>query len=316
MKKIQEMKVVNGIEEIPTLKKAVVTQGTFDGVHIGHQQILNHVVREAVKNNGKSVLITFYPHPRLVIHPDDNNLKLLTTLEEKKVQLEKIGIDYLIVLPFTKEISNLSPLEYVRDIIVNKLNPIKMIVGYDHRFGKNREGSMADLIKFSETFSFEVEQIDAHAIEEITISSTKIRSALAHGDVQRANKYLGYYYQFTGKVIKGLQIGRTIGYKTANLKMSDPLKRVPGYGIFAAIATHNGKRYKGMLSIGSNPTIKNKEESIEIHLFNFDKDIYNTQLTAELICKIRDEIKFESVEKLKSQLNKDKETCIHLLKTI
>ena len=307
------MQVVKGISNIPVLQKAIVTQGTFDGVHVGHKKILNHVVSEAQRLDGVSVLITFYPHPRLVIHPDDNSLKLLTTLEEKKALLENIGLDYLIILPFTSDISNLSPLEYVRDVIVNKLNPTKLIVGYDHRFGKNREGSITDLLKFSETFDFQVEQISAKALEEITISSTKIRASLAEGNVQKANKYLGYAYQFTGKVVKGMQIGRTIGYKTANLAMSDPLKRVPGYGIFAAKIYHKNETYLGMLSIGSNPTIPEKTESIEVNIFNFDQEIYEETLTVELVRKIRDEIKFPDLDALKEQLAIDKEKCLHIL---
>lgn len=309
------MKVFHGIDNTPTLSRAVVTQGTFDGVHLGHRQILKHVVEEAKKIDGKSVLITFFPHPRLVIHPEDNNLKLLTTLNEKIDLLQEIGLDYLIVLPFTDEISNLNPLSYVRDIIVRKLNPTKLVVGYDHRFGKNREGDIHDLIKFSETFGFEVEQISAQAVEEITVSSTKIRNALAKGNVQVANKYLGYAYRFTGEVVKGMQLGRTIGYPTANLSISDPLKRVPGHGIFAARAFWNEKWHNGMLSIGSNPTIPQKNESIEMHIFNFNEDLYEQELTIELVKKIRDEIKFNGLEDLKGQLDRDKGLCLELFET-
>ena len=219
------MRVFEGLENIDKISNAVITQGTFDGVHVGHRGILNHVINEAKRLNGDSVLITLYPHPRFIIQPEDNNLKLLTTLEEKKILLEKLGIDILIVLPFDEKISNLTPLEYVRDLIVKHLNPIKMIVGYDHRFGKNREGSMIDLEKFGEAFGFMVEQIDAKTVEEITVSSTKIRKALEMGNIALANQYLGYSYTFSGSVERGMQLGRKMGYKTANIQISDPLKK-------------------------------------------------------------------------------------------
>jgi riboflavin kinase/FMN adenylyltransferase len=307
------MRVFEGLENIDKISNAVITQGTFDGVHVGHRGILNHVINEAKRLNGDSVLITLYPHPRFIIQPEDNNLKLLTTLEEKKILLEKLGIDILIVLPFDEKISNLTPLEYVRDLIVKHLNPIKMIVGYDHRFGKNREGSMIDLEKFGEAFGFMVEQIDAKTVEEITVSSTKIRKALEMGNIALANQYLGYSYTFSGSVERGMQLGRKMGYKTANIQISDPLKRAPGNGIYAARAILNGKQFNGMLSIGTNPTIEDKASSIEMHLFEFNIDIYNQTLSIILVKKIRDEVKFDGLDELKAQLEKDERECREIL---
>lgn len=308
------MRVFEGLENIEKISNAVITQGTFDGVHVGHKGILNHVINEAKRLNGESVLITLYPHPRYIIQPEDNNLKLLTTLEEKKVLLEKLGIDILVVLPFDEKISNLTPLEYVRDLIVKHLHPVKMIVGYDHRFGKNREGSIVDLEKFGEAFGFMVEEIDAKTVEEITVSSTKIRKALEMGNIALANQYLGYAYTFSGSVERGMQLGRKMGYKTANIRISDPLKRAPGNGIYAARAILNGKLYDGMLSIGTNPTIEEKASSIEIHLFDFNEDIYGQTLSINLVKKIRDEQKFNGLEALKAQLEKDEIECREILR--
>lgn len=307
------MRVHEGLGNIGAISNAVITQGTFDGVHVGHLGILNHVIEEAKRLEGESVLITLYPHPRFIIQPEDNNLKLLTTLDEKKIRLEKLGLDHLIVLPFDEKISNLTPLEYVRDLIVKYLNPVKMIVGYDHRFGKNREGSIVDLEKFGEAFGFKVEQIDAKTVEEITVSSTKIRNALALGNIALANTYLGYAYTFSGTVVRGMQLGRKMGYKTANVQISDPLKRAPGNGIYAAHAMLEGTKLNGMLSIGTNPTIEEKESSIEIHLFDFDQDIYNQKLEITLVKKIRDEQKFDGLDALRDQLAQDEKVCRQIL---
>jgi len=307
------MRIFEGLEHISQIPNAVVTQGTFDGVHVGHTGILNHLISEAKRLKGESVLITLYPHPRLIIHPEDNNLKLLTTLEEKTQLLAALGMDNLIVLPFNEEISNLSPLEYVRDLIVKHINPIKMIVGYDHRFGKNREGSITDLEKFGETFGFQVEQIDAKTVKEITVSSTKIRDALAKGNIALANQYLGYAYVFSGNIVRGMQLGRKMGYKTANIQIGDTLKRAPGNGIYAANAYLKGKAHKGMLSIGTNPTIANKGNSIEIHLFDFNQDIYDQKISIELVRKIRDEQKFDGLDALKAQLSLDEQVCRDIL---
>lgn len=308
------MKIFEGISSLQQIPNAVLTQGTFDGVHIGHKGIITHLVQEARRLKGESVMITFYPHPRLILQPEDNNLKLLTTLEEKIALLKKIGLQNLIVLPFNHEISQLSPLEYIRDLIVAKIQPAKIIVGYDHRFGKNREGSITDLLKFGETFGFEVEQINARAVEEITVSSTKIRNALEEGNISLANEYLGYSYVFAGTVEKGMQLGRTMGYKTANIQVNDTMKRLPGNGIFAAIGYVNGQALPGMLSIGTNPTIKEKGNSIEIHFFDFDQDIYDQEVKIELVKKIRDEEKFSGLDGLVQQLKKDEVECREILR--
>jgi len=307
------LKIFEGIGQLTKINNAVVTQGTFDGVHLGHQRILKHLIAEAKRLNGESVIITFYPHPRYIVQPEDNNLKLLSTLQEKKELLENLGIDNLLILPFDESISNLSPLEYVRDIIVEKIGPIKMIVGYDHRFGKNRSGSIIDLIKFAETFNFEVEQIEAEIVTEITVSSTKIRAALAAGNASEATTLLGYPYSFTGAVVKGMQLGRKMGYKTANILLDDDLKRIPGNGVYASYAYWGAEKICGMLSIGNNPTIKDKGSSIEIHLFNFDSEIYKETLKIEVVKKIRNEKKFAGIEALALQLQIDEKICKSIL---
>jgi len=309
------LKIFEGIANLTKIKNAVLTQGTFDGVHLGHQRILKHLIAESKRLNGESVIITFYPHPRFIVQPEDNNLKLLSTLDEKKALLEKLGIDNLIIIPFDEHISNLSPLEYIRDIIVEKIGPIKMIVGYDHRFGKNRSGSIIDLMKFAETFNFEVEQIEAEIVTEITVSSTKIRMALALGNAHEAATLLGYPYSFTGVVVKGMQLGRKIGYKTANLHLKDSLKRIPGNGVYAAHAYIGTKKLNGMMSIGNNPTIKDKGNSIEIHLFNFDSEIYDQTLKIEVVKKIREEKKFSNLDALALQLQKDEKECRAILRS-
>ncbi len=309
------MKVHNSLESLGIIANPVITTGTFDGVHLGHQKILDRLNSIARKNQGESVLFTFYPHPRMVLFPSDHGLKLLNTLEEKKVLLEKAGLDHLVIQPFSKEFSRLSALQYVRDIMVNKLNVHTMVVGYDHHFGRNREGNLALLREFSTTYDFGVQEISALDIEEISVSSTKIRKAISIGEIHLANEYLGYRYKFSGSVIKGAQRGRQLGFKTANLKINDDLKIIPSNGVYACFAWHNGKKHQGMLNIGHNPTFNtNTDTHIEVHLLNFDQDIYGEELEIELEKKLRDEQKFNSLEDLVQQLNIDKSHTIEILK--
>ncbi len=299
------MKVIHDITEFNPQKPIVLTQGTFDGVHIGHQKILKQVVEEAKSIGGESVLLTFYPHPRLVLYPDDNDLKLLTTIEEKVEIVEEIGIDYVIIMPFTKDLSRLRADEFVREILVNQLSVNKLIIGYDHRFGRNREGGLKEMIQISESFGFEVLEIPAQDIESSIVSSTKIRNALLAGNVTTAKSYLGSPYTLTGRVEGGIQKGTEIGYPTANVRVNSSFKLIPENGVYAVWVVIGGKKYGGMLNIGYNPTFINKQWSIEVHIFEFSKNIYNQEITIEFVARTRDERKYENISDLIKQLELD-----------
>lgn len=301
------MKVHNSLDSVTKISNAVVTTGTFDGVHLGHQKILKKLNKLASDCRGESVLFTFFPHPRMVLFPNDHGLKLLNTLEEKKERLAASGLDHLIVHPFSHEFSRLSALQYVRDIMVNTLSVNTIVVGYDHHFGRNREGNLELLHEFSQTFDFGVEVISALDVEEVNVSSTKIRRSIGEGNIHLANDYLGYRYSFTGKVIKGKQRGRLLGFNTANIEVSSELKIIPSFGVYAVNVLLKGKIYRGMLNIGMNPTFNNNDDThIEVHILDFDFDIYGEILTIELVKKLRDEIKFNSKEDLVQQLSKDR----------
>lgn len=299
------MKVIHDITQFKPKKPIWLTQGTFDGVHIGHQKILKQVVAESKAAGGESVLLTFYPHPRLVLYPDDNELKLLTTIEEKVKLVEALGIDYLIIMPFTKELSRLKANEFVRDILVEKLKISKLIVGYDHRFGRNREGGLKQMKVFAETYGFQLEEIPSQDIDHSIVSSTKIRNALLQGEVHVAESYLGRPFMLCGTVEKGQQLGRQMGFPTANVRVSSSFKLIPQNGIYAVWVTINGNKWGGMLNIGENPTFASKEWSVEVHLFNFDEDIYGESVQIEFVSKTRNEIKFTNVPDLAKQLNID-----------
>ena len=263
------MKVYTNIEEFKDVKNPIVTTGTFDGVHLGHQKIISRLKDVAKKHQGETVLLTFYPHPRMVLFPEDNELKLLNTQQEKIQLLEKYGVDHLIIYPFTKEFSRLTSVEFVRNILVNSIHTKKLIIGYNHHFGRNREGSFEHLKEFGPIYGFEVEEIPAKDIDSIEISSTKIRNALLSGDVEMATTFLGHAYSLAGKVIKGYQKGRIIGYPTANIEVEDKYKLIPGDGVYAVKVEVRGKLYGGMLNIGNNPTIEGKGRSIEVNIFDF-----------------------------------------------
>lgn len=307
------MNVYQGIEEFGKIDKAVVTTGTFDGVHVGHQCILNRLNELAKKVGGQSVLLTFYPHPRMVIQPD-SDIQLINTIEEKTVLLEKAGIEHLIIHPFTKEFSRLSSVEFVRDLLVNKIGTEHLVIGYDHHFGRNREGSFEHLMEFGPLYGFQVEEIPAQDIDEVNVSSTKIRNALLAGDVKTANEFLGHAFTLNGEVVKGKQIGRTLGFPTANLDLNNRYKIVPALGIYAVrVQTQEGS-YNGMLNIGKRPTVEESNEvSIEVNLFDFDGDLYGKHLQLELIERIRDEQKFDSLEALKAEMVNDKLKCLRIL---
>jgi len=307
------MKVIYDIKEFDPQKPVILTQGTFDGVHFGHRKILRHVVSEAREIDGVSVLLTFYPHPRLVLYPDDNELKLLTTIEEKVELVSAIGIDYLIIIPFTQELSRLRASDFVRDILVEQLHITKLIIGYDHRFGRNREGGLKEMIQFAETYNFKLEEIPPQDIEDSIVSSTKIRKALLDGDVHLAKEYLGDLYTISGKVEEGLQRGTTIGYPTANVRVGSSFKLIPKNGVYAVWVYIDKIRYTGMLNIGYNPTFEDKKWSMEVHILNFNKNIYHHTILISFHSRLRDEMKFENVTSLVNQLTKDEKKIRYIL---
>ncbi|MGB0403903.1 MAG: bifunctional riboflavin kinase/FAD synthetase [Salibacteraceae bacterium] len=309
------MKVYFGLDEFQKGKKIVATIGTFDGVHIGHKKLLKDLISHSEKEKGESLLLTFYPHPRMVLFPENNDLKLLNTQEEKIELLDELGIDHLIIHPFTRDFSRLSSTEFIRDILVNTIGVHKLVIGYDHHFGRNREGSYSSLTELSQLYGFGLEEISAEEINDIDISSTKIREALNEGDIDTANTYLDNNYSITGKVVEGNQLGRTIGFPTANIQLDSKYKLVPLAGVYAVNVNYNDTEYKGMLNIGNRPTVNSTQEvSIEVHIFDFNESIYNEQLTLTFVKRIRDEKKFSNTEELANQLNIDQTNCINILR--
>ena len=306
------MKIIRSITAFNSSEKTIVTIGTFDGIHIGHQKILKDLIKTAKKEGKKSVLLTFFPHPRMVLQKD-NKILLLNTIKEKSGLLEKMGLDYLIIHPFSKEFSRLTALDFVRDILVNKLNTSRLIIGYDHHFGKNREGNIHQLKEYSLLYDFKVEEIPAQDIDDVSVSSTKIRTALKEGNLKTANNYLGYHYMLNGTVVSGKKLGGTIGFPTANLEIKEPYKLIPKTGVYI-IKTHiNTVLYTGIMNIGFNPTVLGKHQTIEAHLFDFNEDLYGKEIMIEFIYFLREEHKFESVKELVVQLNIDKENAISYL---
>lgn len=307
------MQVHFDINTLPAIKNAIVSQGTFDGVHLAHKKIIERLQQIASIKDGETVLITFEPHPRMVLFPDDHGLQLLSTLNEKIHLLEKAGIDHLIILPFTKEFSRQTSEQFIRTILVNKIKTNTLVIGYDHRFGKNREGSFEHLKESSSLYGFEVEEIPEQDIDEIAVSSTKIRNALLNNDIQTAQKYLGNSYSLEGKVVKGKQLGRTIGYPTANIEVENSFKLIPQDGVYAVWVWYNKARFGGMLNIGNNPTVAGKGRSIEVNIFDFEKEIYTEMLKIEFVSKLRNEEKFNGLNALKAQLHLDKQNALAIL---
>lgn len=299
------MKIHQGLNAIQPIRNAVVTIGTFDGVHIGHREILQRLKEIALKNNGETVVVTFWPHPRLVLFPDDDSLKLLSTFEEKAEILLNLGIDHLVAIPFTKEFSNLTSEQFTQRVLLDKIGTKRLVIGYDHRFGKNREGSFEHLKANEKEYGFKVEEISKQEIDNIAVSSTKIRKALEIGDVKTANSYLGQHYSLSGKVVEGNRIGRKIGFPTANIEIVEKFKLVPADGVYAVKVSLEDRNYQGMLNIGNRPTIGDDKRSIECNIFNFSADIYNSKIKVELIERVRAELKFDNVEQLKQQLEMD-----------
>jgi riboflavin kinase/FMN adenylyltransferase len=307
-----KLNTYNTISNYNSNKKSVVTIGTFDGVHIGHKKILEKIIQSAQELDCESIVLTFFPHPRMVLQ-ESADVKLLNTIDEKINLLDQIGIDNLIIHPFDKEFSRLSAEEFVKEVLVDKLNIQKIIIGHDHRFGRNRTANIDDLILFGEEYHFEVEQISAQEINDNAVSSTKIRNAILEGNISLANDYLGYNYFFTGEVVKGKQLGRTIGFPTANIHITEDYKLIPKNGVYVVKSKLEGTLYFGMMNIGNRPTVDGKTQTIEVHFFDFQKDIYNNVLTVEIMKFIREEHKFESLEVLKNQIQKDKEFSINYL---
>lgn len=309
------MEITHSIFDFTPTQKTIVTIGTFDGVHIGHQKIIEKLVHEAKSSEKKSVLLTFFPHPRMVLQKDVS-IKLINTIYERAQHLEKLGLDYLIIHPFSKEFSRLTALDFVRDVLVNRLNISKLIIGYDHHFGKNREGNIEQLTEYSHLYDFTVEEIPAQDIDEVSVSSTKIRKALANGQLKTANNYLGYNFSLTGKVVNGKQLGGKIGFPTANIDVSEEYKLIPKTGVYVVKSTIENATVYGMMNIGNRPTVDGEYQTIEVHFFDFNQNLYDKELTIELLYFLRDEQKFDSVPDLISQLKKDKETSLNYLKTI
>jgi riboflavin kinase/FMN adenylyltransferase len=304
------VKVYRDFEEVGDIPNAVLTIGTFDGVHLGHQKIIERLKSEAKKINGETVLFTFFPHPRMVINPTNHGLKLIQTEAEKIENLERLGLDHLIIFPFTKAFSNLSADDFVKEYLIEKLHVKTIVVGYDHQFGKNREGTLKHLQKLSENLPFEVIEIPAHEVDEINVSSTKIRKAIEIGDVQTANNYLNEPFEISGKVVQGNQIGRTIGFPTANIEVNDALKIVPAIGVYAVeIVLADQRKLEGMMNIGIRPTVTDSEEiKIEVFIFDFSEVIYDQRIKVYLLQRIRGEHRFQSLEVLRAQLQEDEKT--------
>lgn len=307
------MKVYQSIEEFAPLVHAVATIGTFDGVHAGHEQIISRLCELSRKENGESVVLTFFPHPRMVLQPDDNNLKLLTTMSERIELLKKLGVDHLIIQPFDKEFSRQTAVEFVRDILVNKIGTKTLVIGYDHHFGRNREGSYKDLEEMSPIYGFRLEEIPKQVINELAVSSTKIRNSLLTGDVKTANNLLGHDFTLMGKVVDGDKIGRTLGFPTANISIAEQYKLIPATGIYAVLIKVGEEIFKGMLYIGYRPVVHGKTLSVEVNIFDFNKNIYNDNITVFLKARVRDDIHLSSLEELRKKMTEDRIVATKLL---
>ena len=300
------MKIFQDLTAINSIPNPVLTIGTFDGVHVGHQKILQQVKKEAEKIGGESVLFTFFPHPRIVLYPESHGLKLLQTQEEKMAKLARVGIENCIVYPFTFDFSRLSAIEFVRDILVNKLQIKKLVIGYDHQFGKNREGNIEFLKEICEVYGFEVIEIPAQDIDAVNVSSTKIRKAILDGEIAKANEYLGERFEFTGTIVHGQAIGKTIGFPTANIQVNSELKLIPGNGVYAVAVSLKDSDYIGMLNIGNRPTVSDSaDQTIEVHILDFSGEIYAEEITVKFIDKLRDEKQFKDLQELQNQLKED-----------
>ena len=307
------MKIYHQLSDFHPPHFSIVTSGTFDGVHLGHQKILARLKELATRKQGETVLLTYWPHPRLILQPEDKSLRLLSTLAEKVNLLEEMGVDHLIILPFTKELSQMSSEEFIREILVDKIQTKTLVIGYDHKFGKNREGSFEYLQSHSHLFGFAIEEISRQDVDDLGVSSTKIRTALAQGDISTANKYLGRPYDLSGQVVNGQQIGRSLGFPTANIQIADDFKLLPRDGAYAVHAEVNSIQYKAILNIGDRPTVDGEKKTIEAHLIDFKGNLYGQELRIYFQEFLREEKKFESLDALKNQLVIDRERAIFIL---
>lgn len=306
------MKIFRSIEDYNLNQRSILTIGTFDGVHEGHKKILNKLISSSKTKNLSSVVLTFFPHPRTILNKY-NVVKMIDTLDEKIEAFEKLGIENLIIHPFDKNFSLLSADQFIKDYLIEKLKINYIIIGYNHRFGKGRESSVDDLKKYGESFDFIVEEIKAHEVESIAVSSTKIRDSINNGDLDKSAKFLGRFFQLTGKVVKGDGLGKQIDYPTANIYVEENYKIIPKDGVYLIKTLIDDKKYHGMMNIGHRPTIGENKKSIEVHLFDFNKDIYDKTISVDVLLKIRNEIKFSSIQALKEQLKKDEIHCIELI---
>lgn len=311
------MRVFRDLNNLPAFKNSVITIGTFDGVHKGHQKLIERINFLAQQNQGESIIITFHPHPRLVINPQDKSLRLLNTIDEKINLLEKYGVDNLVIVPFSRDFSEQAAEDYISNFLVKSFHPKNIVIGYDHKFGKNRTGDYHLLEQMKEHYGYTMEEISKETLDDIGISSTKIRNALQSNEVSLANDLLGHNYTLTGTVVRGLQNGRKLGYPTANLQVNDENKLIPKTGIYAVKVTDAaapGETYKGMLSIGYNPTFDGKEQTIEVNILDYNKDIYGNTLTLEFIAFIRNEKKFDSLEALIDEIKNDERKSREILR--
>ena len=310
--KTATLKIFHSINDFKSTKKTILTLGTFDGVHIGHKKILERVTQNT-GDDSESLVLTFFPHPRMVLE-EKSEVKLLNTLSEKIALLEKTGLENLVIHPFDETFSRLSAHEFVKTVLVDQFRIQKIIIGHDHRFGRNRTANIDDLITFGKQYDFEVEQISVQEIEAVSVSSTKIRKALQEGNMALSNEYLGYDYFLSGSIVKGKQLGRTLGFPTANLKIEENYKLIPRNGVYIVQSTIHQKTVFGMMNIGYNPTVAGEHLSVEIHYFDFDADMYGYEISVSILQFLRPEQKFESVALLKEQLEKDKKTALYFLK--
>jgi riboflavin kinase/FMN adenylyltransferase len=301
------VQVYYNLSDFPNLSFPVVTSGTFDGVHLGHQTIIARLKELSLKFDGQSVVITYHPHPRMVLQPNNTEIELLNTLPEKIARLEQLGVDHLLIIPFDNSFASLTSEDFIRKILVDIVHTRKLVIGYDHHFGKNREGSFDHLVEYGPKYGFDVEEIPAQDIDQVAVSSTKIREALRKGDIQAANRYLGYAYPFNGKVMKGRQLGRKIEFPTANLEIVPDRKLIPANGVYAVNVIVENAIYNGMMNIGFRPTVSDEKlRTIEVHIFDFDNDIYEKEIKVRMITRIRDEVRFNGIDELREQLKKDK----------
>lgn len=303
------MKIYHSLNDFAPEFRVVLTIGTFDGVHIGHQSILESMNDVAKKIGGESVMLTFYPHPKHVIYPDDDQLKLLSTIDEKSAMLQDYGLQHLIIQSFDNQFSRIRSVNFVRDILVNRLKISTLIIGYDHHFGRNREGNLDDLVSLSKIYDYDVLKIDPKKYNNISVSSTKIRALISEGNIDLANNYLNHPFLIQGTVVKGRSLGKEIGFPTANININNKWKLLPPYGVYSVEVDINEKTHFGMMNIGINPTFDDADLKIEVHIFDFDQNIYGQEIQIFIISRVRDERKFKSLDELKNQLSLD-EKCI------